>query len=298
MAAAVFELYHVEVEDLFSSCSLSLWLQKRTVAAPKRTMMMMMKLTSILLLLPLAVVAQTCVGNADCLNGGECIVSDTGGDESHSNAGEDSYCRCAPKYVGSDCTTYCPIDCNNGASCEYKPVMHISDTMNSDYVCNCRSGWKGSQCDIKVEECPDGHECLNGATCRISDDNDDTLEETYACDCPSTHQGDYCQHLAGMKTSTTAAATAPAPAKEGLTPGAVAGIVFGMFAAVALVVGVLFAAKTTRKAPRDASTTVGQLDADGSTTMNGVKTNDTTTDSIASPIEAEDMEKDDVSEII
>ena len=33
----------------------------------------------------------------------------------------------------------------------------------------------------------------------------------------------------------------------------------------------------TRKAPRDAPTTVGQLDADGSsTTMNGVKMNDTT----------------------
>ena len=54
----------------------------------------------------------------------------------------------------------------------------------------------------------------------------------------------------------------------------------------------------THRAPRDAPTLVGQLDADGSTTMNGVKMNDTTMDSIASPIEAEDMEKDDVSEII
>ena len=125
---------------------------------------------------------QGCQDDSECLHGGTCKKwTNEQGDESHSNTGGAStYCHCAANYTGSFCQQFCPISCHNGGICKYKPTEHSTSSTSSasslfqDYFCDCRSGWKGLECDIRVHVCPDGIlECLHGATCRVSDENDD-----------------------------------------------------------------------------------------------------------------------------
>jgi hypothetical protein len=123
-------------------------------------------------------------------------VLDSNGDESHSNSGESSYCRCASNYTGSHCEDYCPIQCLNAGACTYEPAEHASDFQLGDYVCRCRSGWKGMECDIAVRQCQDGLECLNGAECHVENNN------TYSCKCPYTHDGFQCEHAVDLPVVT------------------------------------------------------------------------------------------------
>ena len=167
----------------------------------------------ILLLLPVVVAVavavasstgSVCTQSSDCLNGGECIVLDSNGDETHSNnAGESSYCRCASNYAGTRCHTYCPIACLNGGTCEYDPPVHAPADipLSTNYVCHCRSGWKGNSCNVAVRKCDNGLECLNGAKCRVGTTTPAAgATSNYTCECPYTHTGSQCQHAVAKVT--------------------------------------------------------------------------------------------------
>jgi hypothetical protein len=158
-----------------------------------------MKVAGVLLLLAYLAEAQTCIINLDCLNGGTCVGLDNGGDITHSNTGPSTYCKCAGGFTGENCAIFCPIKCYNGGTCENKPYFHSQAAFESDYTCICRDGYKGVSCDKQYTECPDGLHCLNNASCRISDDNDE-LAETYSCECPFTHQGYNCEYPVDIET--------------------------------------------------------------------------------------------------
>jgi hypothetical protein len=270
-----------------------------------------------------ATASQVCVNSSDCLHGGSCkVFGRSNGDITHSNTGDSYYCHCAANYTGPNCETFCPIDCYNGGTCDYKPTEHANNAMLTDYVCICRSGWKGLQCDIAVNICPDGHECLNGATCRVSD-SDDTLQMTYSCTCPYTHEGVHCEHdvvriarcadgshcFNGGTCVTASAGAAPSKytcmcpgthqgehcekataamseTSNSTTPpstlsssGVIVAIVLGIVVVTSALllavvlrgrcgVGAIMMKSGKRSLPRvDASTTVAELDADGSSTM-------------------------------
>ena len=236
--------------------------------------------------LPVVLAAGICDTDSDCINGGICMTAarqqaEHSGDITHSNDVLPSYCACAAGYTGEVCQTFCPLQCINGGTCELAVDAHASSALSTDARCNCRPGFKGSLCEIQYDQCPDGKQCQNGATCFRSDATDDEID-VFECRCPITHDGEVCQNaipfvhcpdgtqcfngsvcrisdatddLLDMYDCVCPAShtgrfceqadeTVVYPPKKGLTPGEIAGIVIGVLIGL-LVVAILFVLKKT-----------------------------------------------------
>jgi hypothetical protein len=95
-----------------------------------------------------------------------------------------------------DCNTYigvgymildfCPLFCGECTQAELEDVADALVNIASDmYVCSCRLGWDGENCDRDVNECG-SDPCKNGGTC------DDRLD-SYACACTDGFSGLNCE---------------------------------------------------------------------------------------------------------
>jgi hypothetical protein len=204
-----------------------------------------------------------CQDNADCQNGGSC-VSDAASGVFHSNeGGGGQYCKCINGYTGPQCAIYCPLECQNGGTCEYTPTEHSSTPLFSDYECKCRSQFKGTLCEIPYIECPDGLQCLNGAGCKISDDNDDADRVTYSCVCQDSHEGTFCEQLRAAAQKETH----PSNSNK-VSPGGIAAIVLVVVSVVGVLgVALLVMRRNKKNVPPTVMTSDGNIDADGSGTM-------------------------------
>ena len=111
-----------------------------------------------------------------CLNGGTCATGLYG-----------SYqCYCLPPYTGENCGVFisgCDSSpCLNGGRCS-----DVSDS--SDYICECRRGYSGDNCEYEVHPVnlcsEDNYPCFTG-NCTYGLDS-------YTCSCPANYSGDNCE---------------------------------------------------------------------------------------------------------
>ncbi|XP_061590507.1 protein crumbs homolog 2-like [Cololabis saira] len=116
-------------------------------------------------------------------------------------------CLCWPGYEGPHCEV--DVDecesgpCQNGGTClqlsdpdlphrdpDLHPDLHPdpgpwSYAAAAGYVCRCRPGYVGRDCEEDVDECQSGP-CGNGGTCK-------DLVDGWTCSCPAGFLGDRCQ---------------------------------------------------------------------------------------------------------
>lgn len=135
--------------------------------------------------------------NTTCFFGGKCIEMEDG----HAYM-----CECPPGYTGSNCekkVDRCTsMQCINGKTAESVDTFLESRAFRSHPACppsttgghcvmrggrpqcSCLSGFRGSRCEINVNECA-RRPCANGATCvdRINH---------YTCTCPPGYAGRHC----------------------------------------------------------------------------------------------------------
>ncbi|XP_059158121.1 uncharacterized protein LOC131942326 [Physella acuta] len=140
----------------------------------------------------------------------ECI------DTSHCGPLEDCYntdgaveCRCKPGYENitadggcQECNaTHYGVNCLLPCNCI---VSNTADCINTNGVCNCKTGWTGTLCELDVDECtntsvcPDPHDrCYNldGSSecrCDVGFVKHDNAAPCQACD--ATHYGTNCSY--------------------------------------------------------------------------------------------------------
>lgn len=115
--------------------------------------------------------------NTRCKNGGKCIQRDDGKAE----------CHCSFPYSGSRCKhiNYCILAddtdmyCANGGSCSLDEKGRA--------VCTCTDGFTGNRCRIKIDSCAVSDPC-NGKTC-ITDPSSET---GFRCQCEFYETGPLC----------------------------------------------------------------------------------------------------------
>ncbi len=99
-----------------------------------------------------------------CQNGGTCSQSLLPGNYT---------CECPSEFEGRNCQdvkvrTCAHLPCLNGGTC--RNVESRRDGSDDRYLCDCNTGFRGTDCEIKKDFCQEfSRPCKNGATC-ISDD--------------------------------------------------------------------------------------------------------------------------------
>ncbi|XP_049772871.1 neurogenic locus notch homolog protein 1-like [Schistocerca cancellata] len=136
-----------------------------------------------------------------CLNGGTCYEIDHPDEKV-------TFCECPEGYNGLRCefSDYEPVDkpecppplhdtfCKNGGTCYLAPF----NTTGSPYICKCREGYQGAQCEFHAGEevtgnCYPPHNesfCLNGGTCYQEEPGPDADR---VCYCPANYYGPRCE---------------------------------------------------------------------------------------------------------
>ncbi|KAK3087011.1 hypothetical protein FSP39_000290 [Pinctada imbricata] len=145
-----------------------------------------------------------------CANGGTCYNYDGGYN-----------CSCSLGYTGEHCTVVnCSVvNCNQGqcgltpnrsqwqcncnqyyygkfcnvpGKCASSPcnpsnslVCTDIDITNQTYICSCKSGWEGQNCEVDIDECTRINPCRNGATCN-------NTQGSYVCHCAPGYTGTNC----------------------------------------------------------------------------------------------------------
>lgn len=138
----------------------------------------------------------TCEADAQCLNGGHCIVFKRGQIKSGADD-EYNYCTCHSGFGGQRCESYCPLQCLNGGVCHSKGFVGTTaldprHPLSASYACKCLGHWTGTVCDMPYENCVDGSQCFRGGKCR---ERNETITVSY-CECPPGLGGVSCQATA------------------------------------------------------------------------------------------------------
>jgi len=239
----------------------------------------------------------------DCLNGGQCVFTWMETGTHNTNYFNSVYlssfmmCECPSGYMGLHCeyqVESCPDStmCFNGGKC-------VQDTIDSSsFSCDCTDvpDREGSMCEQEskkqVEVCDYGHVghgqslfCVNGGSCdtAISQENSDTYH--HGCQCPDGFFGHHCEfHLEDTMmvsretTETTFSSSSTASTTSSLNGVEITLIVAFSVAGTAFVMALLsirifVGQHDTKRANKCESTSavptsvIGDLDADGSSTM-------------------------------
>ncbi|XP_065317568.1 neurogenic locus notch homolog protein 1-like isoform X2 [Gordionus sp. m RMFG-2023] len=161
-----------------------------------------------------------------CANGGVCYslagsaTYNSGSSSSKEVVVHDNQrafrCECQPGWTGETCeikmvtcatmmslkSDHLPV-CGNGGTCLDIKVTTPDPDYSSYYKCLCREGFKGSHCEIPIDECAILSPCLNGATCinshnlhrfsKRTDNSNTNNGKRYVCECPPGFEGEHCQ---------------------------------------------------------------------------------------------------------
>eukprot|EP01051_Picozoa_sp_SAG22_P006937 SAG22_NODE_471_length_10112_cov_14.774094_1_plen_3099_part_10 len=115
-------------------------------------------------------------------------------------------CVCAAGFASTNCAedlNECASSpCGNFGSCVESsaaryPCNYTTGALCSEhvlgdsYICECVTGWEGTDCEIDVNECAQGP-CLNGADCIESAIDGTVPYGTYQCDCAVGFSGTNC----------------------------------------------------------------------------------------------------------
>ncbi|XP_076073438.1 uncharacterized protein LOC143045037 isoform X3 [Mytilus galloprovincialis] len=85
-----------------------------------------------------------------------------------------------------NCYINIPSKCDDYDECQMNPCVNGSCTDKlGGYTCSCDIGFKGSNCDINIDDCV-AHACQNNATC-IDEVN------AYSCSCDYEYTGELCE---------------------------------------------------------------------------------------------------------
>lgn len=160
---------------------------------------------------------RTCLYDAQCLNGGKCILHDYG------DEGSFLQCQCVQGYNGTRCEHYCPLVCQHGGVCHHSraarwkgdsPTSELHESSDhlingtvantstvpgihdTDYSCKCMGYFTGKYCEIPYENCPDGSQCWNGGLCQVQ-----TGDARISCVCPEGYSGQRCENATGARMS-------------------------------------------------------------------------------------------------
>ena len=142
---------------------------------------------------------KTCNTDAQCLNGGKCLLTDT-------EAGSFLQCHCQDGYNGNRCEHFCPLPCMHGGVCHSTSraggdALSIGSEANrnydpNDFVCKCLGYFTGDLCQTPYANCRDGSQCFNGGVCR---ERETHFIQSSFCSCPPDRDGPRCENLVAPK---------------------------------------------------------------------------------------------------
>ncbi|XP_036757174.2 sushi, nidogen and EGF-like domain-containing protein 1 isoform X1 [Manis pentadactyla] len=89
---------------------------------------------------------------------------------------------CQPQGVWSELPR-----CHEVDECRSQPCLHGGSCQDrvAGYLCVCRAGHEGAQCELETDECR-GQPCRNGGSCR-------PLPGAFVCQCPAGFAGEHCE---------------------------------------------------------------------------------------------------------
>ena len=63
-----------------------------------------------------------------------------------------SVCACSPGWWDTYCDQECPIDCQNGGTCDLASDEHGGQPQVTDFICRCPDDFDGSLCQFRAGE--------------------------------------------------------------------------------------------------------------------------------------------------
>jgi len=157
----------------------------------------------------------------------------------------DQRCSCnSNEFVGDQCQYKCPLNCQNGATCQVLQDDHGG--IEVDFYCQCREGFSGGLCqdsnsgEAEVEDdedCP--LDCSIGGTCMRKEDEHGGIELEYYCECIPGYTGGLCQNVvtsSGGSSNNSGGGGNNNNDGQKMTVGAVVGITIGV---LLLVIGLV-----------------------------------------------------------
>ena len=130
-------------------------------------------------------------------------LSSTCSSSSNCTSGRDGFtCSCHSGRHGPNCLQV-TTENTSLPSCLFNPCLHggtcvQNQLVNSDYTCQCSSGFTGSDCEININDC-DQNSCLNSGTCldgigsHVCNCTQGITGNSCEILCPLGKEGEFCQ---------------------------------------------------------------------------------------------------------
>ena len=116
---------------------------------------------------------------ADCSDYGYCLET--------AEDGTCAECICPTGFSGDCCETDAPSTACSSNPCGSDSDQHFQcdNLAHGLYICSCKAGWTGSDCDQAIDPC-DPNPCQNSGTCSVNN-------STFSCSCDSSYTGQICE---------------------------------------------------------------------------------------------------------